>query len=430
MATTLVGSATVGNVPSATGHSNASTLIYGVNSARWFFFVLTAGDTTHVNVYVSSSNDLSSATWATIGTGTQSPVFNLSAVHTANDGRNFAIGYVNVGSTDVCYVLVGMTSTNVEDTQATRVTLTASVATWGTWVNQGGSGAVANTPDGSAVGVSSTVRAWLLDSRFTSDRDTAGIIATNVDAGSSWTAGWGAVSTLDNSQANTINSGALMPLASGFMLGLVDSGAVTATTTQHMFRKSSSATAWPANSAWSAIFAGTITAADKNDWAAVGVSTADVHVVRKKTSTAFEHRRTADGVTWGTLVNITSTGITGHLAGSGIGLATDGTDVWLFVIDTDANKNVKYLHWTVGAGWDAAWSTLTTSDTNVKNFISVAKSAGNSQVGVMWTENTSTPFAVVGSFLSTASGVTALPPGLGPVVGMPEWAHFDTAMTR
>lgn len=421
MATTLVASGTVGNVAQATGHSNASTLVYGINSARWFLFLLTAGDTTHVNCYISSSNDLSTATWTTIGTGTQSPVFGSSDAHTANEGRNFACAYENVGATDVVYCIVGMTKADggADSIQANRVTLTSSVATWGTWANQAGTAGTANTPDGSAVGISTTNRTWLFNSRDTTDRDWAGTIASNVDAGTSWTAGYGAAAAIDNSMANTINSGAIMPLAAGLMLGMADSGTVTATTTNHIFVKSSSATAWPANAARSTIFAGATAAAqDKNDWGAVGVSTTDVHVVRRKTSTAFEHRR-YDGTAWGTLVNITSTGITAHLAGSGIGLASNGTDVWAFIIDTDANKSVMYLHWTSAGGWDAAWTALSTGgDTVAKNFISVSKTAGNSQIGVNWTENASTPFAIMGSFLSTSGAVVTLPPGLGPGMHM------------
>ena len=429
MATTLVGSATIGNVAQASGLSNQSRIFYGINSARWFIFFQTAGDTTHVNCWVSSSNDLSSATWAAIGTGATSPA---STAVVANEGRHIGIAYQSIAANDIAYLVISTSDiTTAAATQAIRVSLTSTVATWSSWVNTTTTPTPSsNIPTGSTAGISTTGRAWLIQSRFTQDKDFCAAIATNADAGTSWTSGWGAATLLDNSMAQTVNSGGLAQLASGLMLGVADTGVLTATTLNQIFVKSTSATAWPANAVRSKVFAADTGAAqDKNDWAMGATSTSDIHVVRRATSTSFDHRRTTDGVTWGTLVTITSTGLTGHLAGSGLGLASDGTSMWLFVIDTDANKNIKYLKWTSGGGWDAAWSTLSTSDTNTKAFINVSDSVGNNQIGVIWTENASTPFAIVGSFLSTAAG-GSIPPGLGPVVSMQEPFHLDVAMMR
>jgi len=416
VATTIVGSGTLGNMPAATGMSNQAHMIYGVNSARWFVFTCIAGDTTHINLYVSSSNDLSTASWATIGTGTQSPALNNSKTFTANEGRLFGLDYANIGSTDVVYLVANSSDTGTGDaTQMIRATLTASVGTWGSWIS-GTNGASLNAPEGAAAGISTTSRAWLINSRLTTDRDVAGTVATNTDSGTSWTSGWGTATVIDNSMANTVNSSALEQLASGLMLLIADSGAVTATTTNHIYQKSSSATAWPANSTLSTIGSAMGTAQNKNDWGSVAVTTSDIHVVRRTGATAFEHRR-YNGTSWAAGNTIPATGLTGHKAASGVFLATDGTSVWCFILDTDANNSVRYLKWTSSA-WDASWSTLSVSDTVAKNNISGWDTVSNNMIGVIWTENASTPFAIMGSQLSLTAAAQDTPELEGRPYGM------------
>lgn len=414
MATTVVSSGTLGNVTNATGMSNQNRPVFGINSDRWFWFFIDAADNTTVNCYVSSSNDLTSCTWAAISSNPVSPALGGSKTWNANEGRNLAVAYKNIAATDVVYLQGSVSGTSATAStfwaQAIRLTVTSSAATWGTWLAQTANNGNLNdtVPHGTAIEISTTNRAWAVDNRFTSDADAARSIASNTDSGTSWTTGWGAGALLDNSMANTVNSGALAPLASGLILGVFDNGAVTATTTNHIFQKSSSNSAWPANTTLGTIASAMGTAQDKNDWCMRGVTTTDVHLVRRTGTTSFQHLR-YNGTNWTSVsgASIPTSGVTGQLAGSGIGLSTDGTDLWMFIIDTNANKDIKYIKWTAsGNAWDASWSTLSNTNTNTKKFISVSQVVGNGQIGVFWTENASTPFAIVGSALVLSSPPT------------------------
>jgi hypothetical protein len=46
------------------------------------------------------------------------------------------------------------------------------------------------------------------------------------------------------------------------------------------------------------------------------------------------------------------------------------------------------------------------------------------------TQASNTGWAMLAAVFKITGGAAVIPPGLGPVVGMPEWAHLDTAMMR
>lgn len=46
------------------------------------------------------------------------------------------------------------------------------------------------------------------------------------------------------------------------------------------------------------------------------------------------------------------------------------------------------------------------------------------------TSTGSSVWGMLGAIFKLSGAASTIPPGLGPVVGMPEWSHFDTAMTR
>ena len=81
---TVVGTTIFGTISNGSGMSNGSHLIYAENAARWIVFNTDNTTTTKIQAYISSSNDLSTATWSAL---TSSPVFTNARAH-GNDGRN------------------------------------------------------------------------------------------------------------------------------------------------------------------------------------------------------------------------------------------------------------------------------------------------------------------------------------------------------
>ena len=93
-----------------------------------------------------------------------------------------------------------------------------------------------------------------------------------------------------------------------------------------------------------------------------------------------------------------------HKAGSGLFGATDGTNVWLFVINTDAANSILYTQFN-GTSW-TTWATVpgTGTGTQTRNFIAGSPAVGSGQVGLAWTENTTGGnFDVVVTSLRTAA---------------------------
>src|SRR5262249_19135929 len=83
----------------------------------------------------------------------------------------------------------------------------------------------------------------------------------------------------------------------------------------------------------------------------------------------------------------------------------DGTTVWLFCINSDAASSILYTAFN-GTGW-THWATVPGTDggTQTRNFISGYPRAVAGQVGLIWTEGT-TSFDVVTAALQTATDTT------------------------
>lgn len=397
MAATVVASTTLINSSTdASGSPGQSHLIYAENHGRWWYFFTTGPGVsqTGISCRVSSSNDLSTATWSD-PTGNNSP--SVASGNTAANQRNWAVGYANIASTDVVHIRSWNIGNNNFD--HIRATITAATTiSWGSWVMGAATGgaSLGSFVTGPVLGIYPNAGTYYVYSNEWEKSEGAAGRSTNAEAGTSWTAGWNTTvlwdntATLDSTTAQS-NVFALADLGGGVALALGENSGTEPNMTNVDWAKSDSSGVWTAASK-AAIFTDTSTQ-NQNDWGAVGRTTSDVHAIKRKTSTTFEHQR-FNGTSWSAGDTIPSTGLTAQLAASGIFMATDGTSVWAFVIDTNANKDVKYVKWVSGTGWDSSWSTLSSTNTNTKAFLSGYQKAENSQINVVWTENASSPFQV------------------------------------
>ena len=82
-------------------------------------------------------------------------------------------------------------------------------------------------------------------------------------------------------------------------------------------------------------------------------------------------------------------------AGGGLFGATDGTNVWLFVINTDTANSILFTQFN-GTSW-TAWATVpgTGTGTQTRNFITGYPTIGSGQIGLAWTQTNGSNFDVV-----------------------------------
>jgi hypothetical protein len=426
VATTVVDSATLGSVKGASGSGTQGHLVYAVNSARWWFFTWIASDINHVRAYVSSSADLSTATWAA-ATNSTSPGFDVGTIDVSGgngdpggfgifpvDGRQLAVAYASISSTDVVQVFIQNSSHWRHVT--CRARLSGSTINWDTTgptsgftTGMPGDECAPAAPQGLSMAISTTARWHGVNAQ--NFAFACGMPATTIDDGTAnHDPSWGGTRTSFDGSGGDMWQSAVVALASGFMLAVytdgTDDGTITADSIRMgalKYAESSSESAWPTTNVGANVPNLSTTSNEPNDWGMVARTTSDVHVVRRNAATVLEQvRYSGHGGSWGAKVTLPTTGLTGQLANGGVSLASDGSSVWCFVIDTDANKSIKYLRWTSGGGWDSSWSTLSgTADGVVKNF--VVANMGSSQIGVAWTVNASSPFAVQATALVLAT---------------------------
>lgn len=393
---------------------NQSPLIYATNQQRWWFFLCDSTlDSTHVRCWVSSSNDLTSATWSA---GTTSPA--MSSGLTADDLRTMAALFLNPSSsltTDAVHVEVQKNNGST-DVQHIRATLTgASSITWGSWVDTNETGSMSVT-FGNCLGVATDGSIHSLGAGLNTTSVTGAYArkASNADTSASWTNAWGAGAEIDGGVIPPFpSSNALAPLASAGMLAVYDNsgGGDGINNTGLRFQRYASGTTWPTAGA-STVGNGT-SSQNNNDWGMVGIDTTHVPCIRRNSSSTFIHSLYS-GSAW---LSKTNPPDHNHLAGSGIFMATNGTNMWIFVLDSASNQPIQWNQYTVGTNSWGAWIQLEAAGSTARNAIGGSPVVGNNQIGVVFT-------AVNGSNFDI--NVSALSLGGGGAVGTPGVAHIFT----
>lgn len=424
-----------------------------------------------VRGYATSSSDLSTASWSE-ATGSPSPTDGdghslgegLNLAGGSNnpggfgefpcDGRLLAAAYGNVGGLDVVHLLMQQDSHYIHLTLRARITGPTTIAwdaklpTTGNLWNDTAPGIedAPEFPQALSIAYHPTTGLWwwLNEENFTG---ISGYAASVAETGAAnldpvWAGNNGALkptgfdSTLTGSGAPW--NSAVIPLASGYVLGVYCNGTEASSTpgagnthqTGLRYAESASAAQWPTAAAAGAAVPHLSTGSNSpNDWAICKVSDTDIHVVRREGPTAFDHVRYAGhGGPWVVGQTIPTSGLTGHLAGSGLALVSDGTNTWLFLIDTNPDNSIRWIKWN-GTSWDSSWSTLAAVGAEPKTGVIAAINGDGSQIGVAWSTNSGAPYAVNYAALSLAAAPQILAPqavGLTLSTAAPAWSSSAT----
>lgn len=373
------------SMSAATGRSTQGHLQYAANQGAWW--VLYLSGTQSLSALYSTSVTQSSATWSA---PSGSP-FALANPH-LSEGRDFGFGYANISSHDVLHLCAAYATSGSNATYHSRFTLGT---TWARTNAEAANFASASSGDvyvgGTATALDSAGKPFDATSYgLPTNTDSMAIAATNADSGTSWTSGWGTAATIFSASAD-VNSNALASLGSGSMLMVCDNGASTGHMTNLEFSKWTSS--WSA--AGSAIVSA-VTSTTPEAWGLGQVSTSDTHlVVLSNNSNAYAHRRYS-GSAWSTGNAIPS--LT-YGATSGVAVVSDGTNVYIFAIDS--SKNIQYCKWS-GSSW-GSWTVLESARANTPSYVTACYSSAAGGIMVAWTEHNGANYDIIGSFLSTST---------------------------
>src|SRR4051812_26796375 len=460
-----IGTAISGSFNDATGHSGQSHLVFAPNANVWWLFTLTSAhdalnDRT-VQAYVSSGPDLGTATWTAAASSPTLGNVNGATSSLFAGGRSMAVALRSVGTTDFAHVFAsaafdGQASSNGH----IRALLGATSITWqGPWdnpglplnaasewngpVGTGASGLATNMAWGTAVGISTGGFVHHFGTTMDQEVDCSVGRSTNADTTATWVNGFGqnvsptgnvgssppwTTAVIDKTMFNQCKVLAFAPLANDIMLAVYGNGGTSTVPqpniTNIRYTKSGTAGTWtniPTNGGGGDgnVFASTATI-NQNDWTLVPVTTTKIYVFRRSATGTVEGRAYgAGGNNWGPLTAAPpsfganqamkpptpNSAIAGGLFG-----ATDGTNVWLFVINSDASNSILFTKWDGASTW-TPWAVVpgTNSGSHTRNFIAGYPTVKNSQIGLIWTETGGTSFDVCAPSMSLSGGAT--PPG-------------------
>jgi Bacterial Ig domain len=435
-----VGSLGAGTFADATGHSAQSHLVYAANTSVWWLFTLTSaaddpGGTNHlVKAYRSSGADLATAVWTAAA---DSPRASASAGFAPNGfmggGRALGIAYINNAPNDIVHAEVALAADGQDGiTGHIRARLTATGIAWESWNYQVEGAATWTLPRAVSLGVSTGKFIHSGGPTLQQEVDANARRSTRADTGAGWTSGFSSVAVIDNSMLHQCNALAFAPLAGETMLAVYDNGRGTEPGQTNLRYKRSNA-----NGTWTGVVVGSQlggdgdvfaapAAIDQNDWALVSLNPSTIRAYRRNAAgtgidAAAYHPATN---AWAAAPAPPPFG-PGQAFKSGGGLfgATDGTATWLFAINTDTANTILYTKHD-GASW-SAWAPVpgTNSGTHARRFLSGQPVAGPGQIGLIWTEG-STSFDIFATALlttpvapdTTAPTVSLLAPADGSTV--------------
>lgn len=180
-------------------------------------------------------------------------------------------------------------------------------------------------------------------------------ISSNQDAGSSWTAAWGTAKSVAGNCC-----GVMLPMSSRNLLSI---GLNSGTTTGNYY-----------SSYWNGSTWGTATQIFTTNWntltypetaAFIQLNYTSVHAVACDLAHSYAwNHRIWNGSTWsngGTIPALTP--YTQSAVGNPVALTTDGTNIWLFAVET-TTYNVKYVKYDGGAGTWGSWATADAGDSS------------------------------------------------------------------
>jgi uncharacterized protein DUF4082/Big-like domain-containing protein len=413
-----VGSLSAGTYADATGHSAQSHLVYAANAGVWWLFTLTsaadtAGGTNHiVKAYRSSGADLASAVWTAAG---DSPGASASAGFAPNGtmggGRALGVAYVNNAPNDFIHAEVALAADGQDGiTGHIRARLTATGITWESWNYKVEGAATWTLPRAVSLGLSNGKFIHSGGPTLQQEVDANARRSSNADTGAAWTSGFSTVVVIDNSMLHQCNALAFAPLAGETMLAVYDNGRGTEPGQTNLRYKRSNT-----NGTWTGVVVGSqlggdgdvfgsTASIDQNDWALVALNPSTIRAYRRNAAGTG-----VDAAAYNTASNAWSAAPAppafgaGQAFKSGGGLfgANDGTATWLFAINTDAANTILFTRHD-GTSW-SSWAPVpgTNSGSHSRRSLSGQPVAAPGQVGLIWTEGTSS-FDIFATALATA----------------------------
>lgn len=397
----------------ATGTPHQNHLVYAAADQAWWLFY--PDQVAPATLRCARSVDL--ATW--VDKQTVTLAHSLKGGTAARYGYNLAVAYDSISGVDVVHVTTGWSVGGNVGLDHVRATIAGGEAIFGPQAAIVSVAQTVNQTVGPGNSVDSNGRPQLGSPVGTAD---AGDLwerrASNADAGSSWTAGW------DTPFSNFVGAAfisvaSMLDLGGGVSLHLSDSSSATPESAQNVKWIKSAGTGVWSGSVADALAADTTAVFSAYDWGAAVRTGTDVHLVVRNpdTANAWIHRR-FNGTAWSAGAAVPSQA---SKAGGGVFVASDGVDVWLFVIDSDAANTVRYVKWSSGAATWGAWTAFESS-TQVRTALSGCRAAGlvggASTLGVCWTEAAGLPFRVVAKPLPLAVPAAWVPAVLSPYSGV------------
>lgn len=387
----------------ATGLSGQRHLIYAVGSARWWILWIDSVNPTLLRSAYSS--DL--VTWTDSATIYQA----IGALTTAGaSGRNLGVAYKQIASTDVLHVAYHvLVASGDHRVMHTRAVITGTTITWAAEAQISSSTAPNDLPGASVVELDSTNVVYRSDAYAADGAGNYGNAmlkrSTNADAGTSWTAGFGARVQPYLAPAALLNN-YLADTGSGTMLWAGPDGAAGDGVSANLRWTKWNGSNWtaggtPPDSA--ALYGAAFTAdMDDRDLGVVARTTTDVHVVvrRPEAGTALNHWR-YNGTTWTQQADLPTQATK---TPGGVFVASDGTSVWCFAIASAAGNAIRVSQWTTGGGWGAWADFETASATRASLSGSRIATTADGNLGVIWTEGTAAPFQIVTKPLALSTG--------------------------
>jgi len=376
----------VGTLANAPGFPTQTHLVYAVGSATWWLFYLDGPATN--TIYAAYTTDFVTWTEAT----------SFTAKYPLRGGANFSVASKQIGGLDIVHVALAYTTGSAAaQHNHVRAVLSSGAIAWDAEVDLGCGGAtVFADDDGPAVAIDSLDRVFDATSAY-ADLNCNPVYSGNIDitysgssdTGASWSPTWITpnylqfvspsggndshwVAPLDNGTVLTVQSDGLTHDASGNLDNLLWASTNQTTT---------SAVDQVAATAFS-------TAVDANQWTAVCVSTTNCLVVVRTGAASFASFA-FDGSAWSTAAAIPAqtTSTT-----SGPFLATDGTSVWLFVIDSSVSSTIHYTTLS-SAGW-AAWAAFE-SGTQTRSYLAGYNMVADGVISLMWVQANGTNYDLV-----------------------------------
>lgn len=378
MSTQIIGTTIAGTIAKATGRGHQGHLQWATNDSAWWLFYTSSSNTTHLLTYRSPNG----VTW----TAKTALTFGFSDIQN-NNAENFSVTYKNISSNDVFHEdFWHSTSGNFNHCRAT--TSVASIS-WGTDDNIG-----------SDISATGSINSTISSDNFPYIGEGAeATVATgkgnNADLGSSWSSGI----TFGGTGFDTPGAICLLPTSTNRVQFICDNANGGTSFTELDSRT------WDGTTLGTALVIATgIGSQDSNDWSAARVSNTDIHIVYRTGSNTFSHKRW-NGTNW-TSVGGAAIPNLSNVAGSGIALVSNGTNVWMFLIGSDANNTVSWIKWTaISNTWSATWTALESSN-KVRNYIACSPnldSSTSANIGIIWTQTNGSNFDIVFSNLNTIS---------------------------